>query len=296
MVSLDTPVTPVPTRARRAGSYRRGPRRGSSVVYHLVLLAICAAFALPFVIMLTTALKTPEQIFSTPPRLLPTAPTFENFGAAVQSMPLGRYLVNTVFLVVANVTGTLLSCPLVAYSLTKIPWRGRMPLLFVVLSTMMLPPQVTMIPVYKLWNDLGAVGTFWPLVVPPFLGTAFFIFLLRQFFAGVPDELVEAARIDGASEFRIYWQIVLPLARPALATVAIFQFMWTWTDFMLPLLYLQDPEKYTLGIGLYAFFGQHGVDWGPLMAACLMFTLPAIAIFMVAQKYFVSGISVTGLK
>jgi multiple sugar transport system permease protein len=261
-----------------------------------VLVAICAAFALPFVIMLTTALKTPDQIFSTPPRLLPTAPTWENFGTAVESMPLGRYLVNTIFLVVANVTGTLLSCPLVAYSLTKVPWRGRSPLLFVVLSTMMLPPQVTMIPVYKLWNDLGAVGTFWPLVVPPFLGTAFFIFLLRQFFAGIPDELVEAARIDGASEFRIYAQIVLPLARPALATVAIFQFMWTWTDFMLPLLYLQDPEKYTLSIGLYAFFGQHGVDWGPLMAACLMFTLPAIAIFIVAQKYFVSGISVTGLK
>jgi multiple sugar transport system permease protein len=153
-----------------------------------------------------------------------------------------------------------------------------------------------MIPLYKLWNDVGAVGTYWPLVLPPFFGTAFFIFLLRQFFLGIPDELLEAARIDGAGEFRIYSQIVLPLARPALATVAVFQFMWTWTDFLLPLLYLNDKDKYTLSIGLYSFFSEHGVDWGPLMAACLMFTLPALLIFLVAQRYFIEGISISGLK
>jgi multiple sugar transport system permease protein len=290
------PVTrPSPRVARSVRRpYRR--RRLRAPAHHLVLVLICAAFTLPFLIMLTTALKSPGDIFSVPPRLLPRQLTGENFGAATTSMPFGRYLVNTLLLVGANVAGTLLSCPLVAYSLTKIRWAGRTPLFFLVLATMMLPPQVTLVPVYKLWNDLGAVGTFWPLIVPQFLGTAFFIFMLRQFFLGIPDELVEAGRIDGASEFRIYWQIVLPLARPALATVAVFQFMWTWTDFLTPLLYLKDQSKYTLSIGLYSFFSERGVEWGPLMAACLMFTLPAIAIFIVAQRYFITGISVSGLK
>jgi multiple sugar transport system permease protein len=275
-------------------SYRRTSVRG--VWRHVILLAICAAFCVPFAIMLATALKTPADIFSVPPRLLPRNWHLGNFSAATDSMPLFRYFANTLFVVTANVAGTLLACPLVAYSLTKIRWPGRLPMFFIVLSTMMLPPQVTMIPLYKLWNDVGAVGTYWPLVVPPFFGTAFFIFLLRQFFLSIPDELLEAARIDGAGEFRIYRQIVLPLARPALATVAVFQFMWTWTDFLLPLLYLNDKDKYTLSIGLYSFFSEHGVDWGPLMAACLMFTLPALLIFLVAQRYFVEGISISGLK
>jgi multiple sugar transport system permease protein len=271
-------------------------RRGHPAFHHLVLLAICAAFAFPFVIMLTTAVQLPKDIFSTPPHLLPRSLTGANFHTATGSIPLGRYVLNTTFLVVANVAGSLLSCPLVAYSLAKLRWRGRGVLFGVVLATMMLPPQVTMIPVYKLWSSVGAVGTYLPLIVPQFFGTAFFIFLLRQFFLGVPDDLLDAARVDGASEWRIYWRIVLPLAKPALATVAVFQFMWTWTDFLLPLLYLNDPAKYTLSIGLFNFFGEHGVDWGPLMAACLMFTLPAVAVFMVAQKYFIEGISAAGLK
>jgi multiple sugar transport system permease protein len=219
-----------------------------------------------------------------------------NYGNAIRAMPFGRYLGNSVLLVVLNVAGTLLTCPLVAYALAKLRWRGRNAAFVVVLATMMLPPQVTMVPVYLIWSKLGLVDTFWPLIVPSFFGTPFFIFMLRQFFRNVPEDLLDAARVDGAGEFRIYWRIVLPLAKPALATVAVFQFVWTWTDFIGPLIYLHDSGKYTLSVGLYSFFSEHGVDWGPLMAACAMFTLPAVAIFMVAQRYFIAGIATSGIK
>jgi multiple sugar transport system permease protein len=167
---------------------------------------------------------------------------------------------------------------------------------FLVIGTMMLPPQVTLIPVYLVWNKLGLAGTYVPLIVPSFLGTPFFIFLLRQFLINVPDELLEAARIDGAGEWKIYWRLILPLTRPALITVAVFQFVWTWTDFLGPLIYLNDTSQYTLSIGLYNFFTEHGVAWGPLMAACLMFAAPALVIFVLGQRYFVDGIATTGLK
>ena len=161
---------------------------------------------------------------------------------------------------------------------------------------MMLPPQVTMIPLYLLWNRVGLSDGFVPLVVPTFLGVPFLIYLIRQFFMAVPDEIIEAARVDGASELRIYWSIVLPIARPALVTSAVFQFVWAWTDFMNPLIYLGDSNKYTLSIGLYSFFSQHGVEWGPLMAACVLFTVPAFIIFLLAQRYFVSGMAAGALK
>jgi multiple sugar transport system permease protein len=285
--------------APRAGTVdRRRPRRflGRRIIHHLILIAICAAFLVPFAVMITTAFKTPQDVFRVPPRLLPQRWVLGNFVEAVRSMPFLRYLGNTVLLVVLNVAGTLISCPLVAYSLAKLPFRGRNVVFATVLGTMMLPAQVTFIPLYLLWDRVGAVGTFWPLIIPAFFGSPFYIFLLRQFFTGVPDSLREAGLIDGASELRIYLQLILPQAKAALATVGIFQFVATWTDFLLPLIYLNTEDNYTLSIGLYNFFGQHGVAWGPLMAACLVFTLPAVVIFMVAQRYFVQGIAVTGMK
>jgi multiple sugar transport system permease protein len=177
-----------------------------------------------------------------------------------------------------------------------VPWRGRNTLFLLILATMMLPPQVTMIPIYIMWNKTPLMGSYWPLIIPSFLGSAFFIFLLRQFFRGVPDDLLDAARLDGASEFRIYWNIVLPLSRPALATVGLFAFVWAWTDFLNPLIYLSDPAKYTLSIGLYNFFSEHGVEWGPLMAACAIFSIPLIVLFIFTQRQFIEGISLTGLK
>lgn len=282
-----------------AKAVRKRPQRrylGRRVVHHVILILICLAFLVPFAVMVTTAFKTPQDVFRVPPRLLPERWVLGNFVEAVRAMPFLRYLANTVLLVVLNVIGTMISCPLVAYGLAKLHWKGTNIVFATVLATMMLPPQVTFIPLYLMWNKIGAEGTFWPLIVPAFFGAPFYIFLLRQFFLGVPDSLREAGLIDGASELRVYLRIVLPQAKPALATVGIFQFVATWTDFLLPLIYLNDQSKYTLSIGLYSFFGSHGVAWGPLMAACLIFTLPAVVIFMIAQRYFVQGIAVTGLK
>ena len=263
--------------------------------YALVLILV-AVFVFPFVVMVTTAFKASDEIFRAPPELLPRAWTIEHFVAALTQIPFWRFLVNTVVISGLSVLGTLLAAPLVAYSLAKLRWRGRNLLFIMVLATMMLPPQVTLIPIYMLWNKVGATGTILPLIIPAFLGTPFFIFLIRQFLISVPEELIEAAKVDGASELRIYWSIVLPIARPALITSAVFQFVWAWTDFLYPLIYLNDEESYTLSIGLYSFLGQHGVQWGPLMAACVLFTLPAFLIFLVFQRYFIGGIATGALK
>jgi multiple sugar transport system permease protein len=276
---------------------RRVAERGVRwLTCRVAVLLLVAIFIFPFVVMITTAFKNVDDIFHAPPRLLPKSWTLANFRAAFDQIPLWRYLGNTLLLCALTVVGTLFSCPLVAYALAKIRWRLQMPLLLLVLGTMMLPPQVTLIPIYLMWNKLDLSGTYLPLVVPSFLGTAFLIFMLRQFLMGVPDELIDSAKVDGASDFRTYWSIVLPLARPALATAAVFQFVWTWTDFLNPLIYLNNANMYTLSIGLYGFFATHSVAWGPLMAACVLFTLPAFGIFLIGQRYFTEGIATTGIK
>ncbi|MCS3844646.1 carbohydrate ABC transporter permease [Microbacterium sp. AK031] len=260
----------------------------------VALLAL--VFLFPLLVMLSTAFKTPTDIFSSPPTLLPADWTLENFAKAFDQIPIWRYLGNTLFVSGMSILGTVISCPLVAYSLAKVRWRGSRPLLILVLATMMLPPQVTLIPLFLVWNGLGATNSYLPLIVPAFLGTPFFIFMIRQFLLAVPDELIEAARLDGASEFRTYATIVLPLARPAIITAAIFQFVWAWTDFLNPLIYLNDESSYTLSLGLYAFFGENDVAWGPLMAACVLFTLPAVVIFLIGQKFFIGGAAAGALK
>jgi multiple sugar transport system permease protein len=279
--------------APRRRSLRRTLRRYRQQI-SVILLAL--VFLFPLLVMLSTAFKTPDDIFSSPPTLLPSEWTLDNFSEAFAQIPVWRYLANTLFVSGMSILGTVISCPLVAYALAKVRWRGARPLLILVLATMMLPPQVTLIPLFLVWNGLDATNTYLPLIVPAFLGTPFFIFMIRQFLLAVPDELIEAARLDGASEFRTYATIVLPLARPAIVTAAIFQFVWAWTDFLNPLIYLNDQSTYTLSIGLYAFFGENDVAWGPLMAACAMFTLPAVAIFLVGQKFFIGGASAGALK
>lgn len=288
---------PPSDRVRLFGRRPRGWRGVATPTARIVLVAVVTlAFVFPFLVMLTTSVKAPDDVFSSPPTLWPREWTWENFAAAFDQIPYVRYLANTVLVAGLSVVGTLLACPLVAYSLSKVPWRGQRPLLVVVLATMMLPPQVTMIPLFMLWNGLGATDSYLPLVVPAFFGTPFLIFMIRQFLMNVPNELIHAARVDGASEWRIYWSVVLPIARPALVAAGVFQFVWAWTDFLNPLIYLNDESKYTLSIGLYAFFGEHDIAWGPLMAACVVFTAPAVVVFLAAQRYFIGGISAGAIK
>ncbi len=294
MVASTPPMGPVhvPVRSGR----RRFKRALAKAWLEMAPLIITVLFLLPFIVMLSTSFKSPEETFSIPPRIWSDNWILDNYRRVFVAMPFWRYLGNTLFLSVVTVIGTLFSCPLVAYSLSKVPWKGRGPLFLLIISTMMLPPQVTMIPIYIMWNQTPLMGTYWPLIIPNFLGSAFSIFLLRQFFRGIPNDLLDAARIDGASEIRIYWNIVLPLSRPALATIGLFAFVGAWTDFLNPLIYLSDPKMYTLSIGLYNFFSEHGVEWGPLMSACAIFSIPLVVIFIFAQRQFIEGISLTGLK
>jgi ABC-type glycerol-3-phosphate transport system permease component len=186
---------------------------------------------------------------------------------------------------------------MVAFAFARLEFRGREPLFWLVLSTMMLPGQVTMIPVFILFNWLGWVDTLKPLIVPSFLGGgAFYIFLLRQFFTNIPRDLDDAAKIDGCSPFTLYWKIILPLSKPALATVAVFSFVGHWNDFMTPLIYLNSPENQTIAVGLQSFRGQYGTDLHLLMAASTLALLPVLAIFASAQRYFIQGITFTGMK
>jgi len=271
---------------------------------HGFLLCLCVPFILPLVWMVSTSLKPNEQIYaregSQPAvsldSLIPHPVKWSNYAAAVRTVPIGAYLRNTLLLCVSTVLGAVMSSAIVAYGFARLSFKGREIFFMLMIATMALPGQVTMIPVFALFRMLGWYGTFLPLIVPSFCGSAFFIFLLRQFFRTIPEELAEAARIDGASEWRIFGQLMLPLAKPALATCALFQFLGAWNDFFGPLLYINDPSKYTLAYGLQQFMSSYGGEWAQLMAGACIFTIPVIILFFLAQRTFIQGIATTGGK
>ena len=266
------------------------------VLTHVVLLLASCFFIIPFVWLLSTSLKPPTQIFTWPPEWIPKPFTWSNYIDAVAYIPFFTYLKNTVVITVLSTVGAMLSCPLVAYSFAKLRWKGRNVLFAITIAVMMIPTQVTMIPLFIMFEKFGWVGTPLPLIVPAFFGVPLFIFLLRQFFLGLPGELQDSARIDGAGEFRIYWQIMLPLAKPAVLAVGLFQFMNSWTDFIGPLLYLTEPQSYTLSLGLQQFHNLRGAEWGLMMAVATMMTLPVVVLFFFLQKTFIRGITFTGIK
>ncbi|MCC6154597.1 MAG: carbohydrate ABC transporter permease [Candidatus Hydrogenedentes bacterium] len=221
---------------------------------------------------------------------------WQNYPKAFATMNFWVNLRNTLFICVSVVIGTVISCSLVAYSFSRIEWPGRDALFVVVLATMMLPYEVTLVPLFVLYKYLGWTGSFKPLIVPAFFGTPFYIFLLRQFFMGIPRDLSSAARIDGCSEFGIFMNVIIPLSKPALATAALFMFLFQWADFLNPLIYLQDDRQYTLAIALQQFQSNHESEWGPLMAMSTVITVPIIVLFFLTQRTFIQGITMTGLK
>ena len=322
-------------------------------------------FLVPFLWMLSTALKSDQDVFRTPPTLLPhdvrqveingaTYPVYQvelegeerqlallniaeghgdfidpafpdevlnvrmryaepvleigfrwrNFPDALNratrpslNVNFWTYIKNSLIVAIFSIIGTLISCTPAAYGFARIRWKGRDTVFVLVLATMMLPFQVTMIPLYILFTGTFSWGnTFLPLVVPTFFGNAFDIFLLRRFFLTIPEELADAARIDGASEYRIFWSIMLPLSKPVLAAITVFTFLWAWNDFTGPLLYLTDPRRFTMALGLQDFQGQHAVSWNLLMAASAVFTIPIVILFFFAQRTFIQGVKLTGLK
>jgi multiple sugar transport system permease protein len=261
------------------------------------LVAVAVALLLPFFWMLSTSLKSNEAVFAIPPQWIPETFHWANYREVFERMPFLLYFRNTTVITVMTIIGTVLSSSLVGYAFACLRWPGRDALFIFVIATMMLPLQVIMIPLFVLFKDLGWLNTYKPLIVPAFLGGgAFYIFLMRQFFLTLPRDLFDAARIDGASEWRIYWQIALPLARPALVTVALLTFMFAWNDFLGPLIYLSDQSKNTLALGLALFTGQHQTDWGVLMAASILMLIPVVLLFFFFQRYFIKGMAMTGMK
>jgi ABC-type glycerol-3-phosphate transport system permease component len=276
-------------------SSRRLLSKRAFIYGFLVLVAV--VLLLPLVWMLSASLKGDEEIFAIPPTWIPETFQWSNYAEVFERMPFLAYLRNTTFITVLTIVGTVLSSSLVAYAFACLHWPGRDKLFIFVIATMMLPLHVIMVPLYVIFRELGWLNTFKPLIVPAWLGGgAFNIFLLRQFFLGIPKELFDAARIDGCSEFRIYRTIALPLARPALITVAILTFMFAWNDFLGPLIYLSDQAKNTLALGLALFVGQHSTEWGILMAASIIMMIPMMVIFFAFQRYFIRGFTMSGLK
>jgi multiple sugar transport system permease protein len=253
-------------------------------------------FAFPVLWMVLTSTRSDAEIFRFPPAIIPRHWALSNYGAAVGYIPYLLYTYNTALIAALNVVGTLISCSLSAYAFARVEWKGRGLVFLLVLSTMLLPYPVTIIPLYIVFKTLGLIGTFAPLFVPAFFGNAFFIFLLRQFFMTIPHEMDEAARIDGASHLAIFSRIILPLSRPALAVVALLTFLNSWTDFFGPLIYLSDSSMYTLSLGLLQFRAVHQFHWSLMMAASVLFIVPVIALFLVTQRTFIQGITMTGLK
>ncbi len=263
----------------------------------LLLLTITAGlFLTPLIWMISSSLKPDYQIFAMPPQLIPNPPRWENYIEALNYVPFGRYAVNTLVIALLTIVGHLLSCTLIAYAFARLRAPGRDTLFMIVLATMMLPYPVTMVPTFMLFNALGWVNTYLPLVVPAFFGSPFYIFLLRQFFLNISPELEDAASLDGANRLQILWYVILPLSKPALATVAIFSFQAAWNDFLTPLIYLHNRSLYTVTLGLDFFRSSYDVNWAYLMAASLVTMLPVIIIFFLAQRYFIEGINLGGVK
>ncbi|MBI4553167.1 MAG: carbohydrate ABC transporter permease [Candidatus Latescibacteria bacterium] len=264
---------------------------------HAILIALSCVFLFPLLWMISTSLKPIDQVMKLPPEWIPRPILIRNYLDAVNYIPFFQYAKNTLAICILGIIGTLLSCSLVAYGFARIRWPGRDALFILSLSTMMIPFPVTMIPLYGVFRTLHWIGTNRPLWVPAFFGSAFNIFLLRQFFLTIPFDLSEAARIDGCSELRIFKDVIVPLARPALMVVALFHFIYAWNDFLGPLIYLTKQETFTLSLGLQFYQSQHGgTQWHMLMAASTLVVLPVLILFFFAQKTFIQGIALTGLK
>ncbi len=280
------------------------------VIPRIILIVMCAVFILPFYWMATLGLKSNDELAWYPPSLYPHTPIWENFKLATEAFPFWRFAWNTTVITVLTIVGSVISNPIIAYGFSRIEWPGRDKIFMIVLATVFVPFPVLIVALFDIWarignwspigdwTPIGGINTFWPLVLPMWFGQAFWIFLMRQFLLQIPKDLSDAARIDGANEFQIFWQIILPQTLPALGAIAIFAGVQAWNDFLGPLIYLQDSTKYTLSIGLTFFQQQDAYDvkYNLLMAASALIVLPVIVMFLLFQRAFIEGITVGSLK
>ena len=270
-------------------------KRARCIAYILLIL-ISIAMLFPFFWMVRSAFMTNREIMTTPIQWLPSHYDLENFKKAFERAPFGKYFINSAIIVLINMVGCILSSSFIAFGFSRLRFPGRKLWFALLLSTMMIPQTVLMIPQFLIWQSVVAYNTFIPLTVPCFFGNAFNVFLVRQFYAGIPKEYDEAALVDGASYFTIYSKILVPMAKPVLCSVGVFTFMSTWNDFMGPLLYLDKENLKTVSLALQNFMGQHNSEWNLMMALSTVITLPMIVVYFMAQRYFIEGITFSGLK
>ena len=268
-----------------------------SVLKYAALLFFSCFFILPWVWMISTSLKNPQELVVWPPIWIPNPIRWDNYVAAFNQAMFAQYVINTLLVAVPSVIGAVLSNALAAYGFSRVRWYGRDVIFGIVLGTMILPGFVTFIPLYIIFSKMSWINTYLPLIVPTFLANPFFIFMLRQFFMGLPVELQDAAKVDGASEWGIFWRIILPLAKPALAVVALFQFIGSWNDYFGPLIYLSDKAMYTVSLGIANMQSSYGFqNYAMIMAATVMSITPIVILFFFTQRTFIEGIALTGLK
>jgi len=268
---------------------------GYGAVY-VVLTAIAIVFMIPLLWMFATSLKSRSEIFAWPPSWIPEQPLWSNYAMAFEKYPLARFMMNTSVLVIFNIIGELLAVPLIAYGFARLNFPFKRVLFILMLSTMMIPGQIKLIPLYSIYSRLGLVNTYVPLVLPAFFGNPFFIFLMVQYIRTIPRDLDEAARIDGASEWQVFWHVILPLARPALGALAIFTFVRHWNDFLWPLIALTRPQNYTLTVGVANLQGEFATDYGVIFAGAALAALPMIVFFFLFQRQFLEGVRMGAVK
>ena len=285
-------------RPRRAKIDKYKALASTKVVPRIILVLMCAGFILPFYWMVVIGLKGNEELTLYPPTLYPHNPIWSNIKEATEAFPFWRFAWNTTVITVLTIIGAIISNPIIAYGFSRIEWPGRDKVFMIVLATVFVPFPVLIVALFDIFAQLGWINTWWPLVVPMFFGQAFWIFLMRQFLMQIPKDLSDAARIDGANEFQIFWQVILPQTLPAIGAIAIFAGVQAWNDFLGPLIYLQDASKYTLSIGLTFFQQQdsYDVQYNLLMSASALIVLPLIVMFLLFQRSFIEGISVGSVK
>jgi multiple sugar transport system permease protein len=294
------PAVAAPRRGRR-------PRQTftQSILPRIILILFCLLFIAPFYWMLVTAVKSNAELATSPPTVFPQSWNWHNFVDAVNYIPFGLYAFNSVVITIGATMGAVLSNTLIAYGFSRIQWPGRNKLFYLCVATIFLPYPVVLVALFDIFSKLPSFGiqgghswvnTFLPLIVPAFFGNPFYIFLMRQFMMGIPKELSDAARVDGASEIQTFWHVVLPLTKPAVTVIAILAAVAAWNEFLLPLLYLQENDKYPLAVGLAFFTSEHDVAYNLLMAAASLIVAPIVVLFVLAQRFFIEGITVGGVK
>ena len=291
MTAVQARSAPPPLAVGQAGQRARG----RWWIYLLLSFGILLMVG-PFIWMVLGSFKTPGEFLVSPPTLLPATPTTDNYVRLFDELDFPRFFFNSSLVALVVTAGNIIFCPMLGYALAKLQWRGKRPVMALVLATLMVPAGITLIPNFVLMANLGLVNTY-PGLILPFLVGPFGVFLTRQFMFGIPDELIEAARIDGASEWRTYWQVVMPITVPVLATLGILTFLGSWNNFIYPLVMAQEPEMYTLPVALATFAtGDHQSDNGMLMAGSVVLVIPVLIIFILFQRWITEGIATTGLK